>query len=183
MAGIALTGLASGLDTSTMISQIIAAESTGRTVLANQQTQANARITKLTAIQTKLSSLQTATNAMSSVSNWLPTQSVASSDSTIATATRTGGAGAGSFNVQVLSLASSSQKTFSFTSLAFTGNPSCFSKPTVTATQITVQDANNNAGAAVDYPYTIVVTSNNTPYSSAPAGIGGNPGDPMIKNK
>ena len=74
-------------------------------------------------------------------------------------------------------------QTFSFTSLAFTGNPSCCSKATVTATQMTVQDANINPGAAVDYPYTIVVTSNNTPYSSAPAGIGGNPGDPMIKNK
>lgn len=116
MAGISLSGLASGLDTNTMISQIIAAESTGRTLIANQQTQAQARVTKLTAIQGKLSTLQTATNSLSSVANWIPTQSATTSDSTIATATRTGGAAAGSYNVQVLGLASSSQKTFSFTS-------------------------------------------------------------------
>ncbi|MFT4034428.1 MAG: flagellar filament capping protein FliD [Patulibacter sp.] len=115
MAGIALTGLASGLDTSSMIAQILAAESTGRTLLANQQTQAQARVTKLTAIQTKLTTLQTATNSLSSVLSWLPTQTVSSSDTTIASATRTGGAAAGSYNVEVLSLASSSQKTFSYT--------------------------------------------------------------------
>jgi flagellar hook-associated protein 2 len=114
MAGISLSGLASGLDTNSMITQIIAAESGGRTVIANQQTQAQARVAKLTAIQTKLASLQTATNSLSSVANWLPTQTTSSSDATIATATRTGGAAAGSYSVNVLGLASSSQKSFSY---------------------------------------------------------------------
>ena len=114
MAGISLSGLASGLDTNTMISQIIAAESSGRTVLANQQTQAQARISKLTTIQTKLTSLQTSTDSLASISNWLPTQTATTSDATIATATRTGGAAAGSYNVQVLGLASSSQKSFTY---------------------------------------------------------------------
>ncbi|MBO9533283.1 MAG: flagellar filament capping protein FliD [Solirubrobacteraceae bacterium] len=139
MAGIALSGLASGLDTSSMISAILSAESTGRTVLANQQTQAQARVTKLTAIQTKLATLQSQTNALASVGNWLPTQTVSSSDSTIATATRTGGAGAGSYSVNVLGLASSSQKTFSYTA------PGADTSLTFGATTV-----NLSAGATID---------------------------------
>lgn len=173
MAGIALTGLASGLDTSTMISQIIAAESTGRTVLANQQTQANARITKLTTIQTKLSSLQTATNAMSSVANWLPTQSVSTSDSTIATATRTGGAGAGSFNLQVLSLASSSQKTFSFTSpgsattLTFGGTSVDLAAGATVDDAVSAINAKGGDVVAVNAQGKLVVSSTTTGSTSA----------------
>lgn len=115
MASVTLSGLASGLDTNSIISQLIAAESRGRTTISNQQVQAQSRITKLTAIQGRLSSLQTATNGLSSVANWLPTQTVESSDAAVATATRTGGAAAGSYTVAVLGLASSSQKTFTYT--------------------------------------------------------------------
>lgn len=71
-------------------------------------------------------------------------------------------------------------QTFTFTSLSFPGNPPCFGTPDVTPSQISVTDDNEVSG---DYPYIIVVTYNNVQYSSAASGIGGNPGDPMIKNK
>ncbi len=149
MAGIALSGLASGLDTGTMISSIIAAESTGKTLLTNQQTQAQSRITKLTAIQTKLQSLQTATNSLMSVANWAPTQTVSSSDSTIASATRNGGAAAGSYTVNVLSLASSSQKSFTYSAPGAASSLTFGSTTVNLAAGATIDDAVSAINAAV----------------------------------
>lgn len=139
MAGIALSGLASGMDTNTLVSQIIAAESTGRTRLARQQTQEETRVSTLQSIQTKLSTLKSASQALRSVTNWIPTQTVESSDASVMTATRTGGAGAGSYVIDVKSLASSSQKTFTFSSPAADG--------TMTFGSTSV---NISAGASID---------------------------------
>lgn len=115
MAGISLSGLASGINTNDLITQILSAESTGRTRLAQQQTKAETRVTALQGIQSKLTALKTATTALGSVTNWTPTQTVSSSDTNVVTATRTGGAGAGTANVNVVSLASSTQRIYSYT--------------------------------------------------------------------
>jgi hypothetical protein len=72
---------------------------------------------------------------------------------------------------------------FTFTSLSFANNPSCFNTPNISSGQITVQDNNQNTGSDVDYPYTIVVTSNGQQYSSATLGAGADPGSPTIRNK
>ncbi len=179
MAGVSLSGLASGLDTNSIISQLIAAESRGRTTISNQQVQAQSRITKLTAIQGRLNTLQTATASLSSVANWLPTQNVDSSDTAVATATRTGGAGAGSYTLNVLALASSAQKTFSFTS------PGAATTLTLGTTSVnltagaTVDDAVsaiNGASAgvvAVNAGGKLVISSNSTGTSSNFAWSGG----------
>lgn len=121
MAGISLSGLTSGLDTDAIVSQIVAAEGTGRTRLAQKQVQAEQRIATLSTLQSKMAALKTATTAMRSVANWTPVQTVESSDAATVTATRTGGAGAGSYTIDVKSLASSSQKTFTFSSPAADG--------------------------------------------------------------
>ncbi len=179
MAGISLSGLASGLDTNTMISQIIAAESKGRTLLSNQQTQAQARVSKLTTIQTKLTSLQSATNALKSVANWLPTQTVSSSDSTIASATRTGGAAAGSYSVQVTGLASSSQKTFSYSAPAADGTLTFGATSVNIAAGATIDDAVSAINAtggdvvAVNAQGKLVVSSTQTGSTSAFSWSGG----------
>ena len=121
MAGITLSGLASGMDTDSMVTQLIAAEATGRTRLAQKQVQAEQRVSTLQSIQSKLSTLKTATTALRSVANWAPTQTIESTDATTVAATRTGGAGAGSYTIDVKSLASSSQKSFTFSSPAADG--------------------------------------------------------------
>lgn len=179
MAGIALSGLASGLDTASMISQIIAAESTGKTLLTNQQTQAQSRVSKLTAIQVKLQNLQSATNALSSAASWAPTQTVKSSDEAIATATRTGGAGAGSYSVQVLGLASSSQKSFTYAAPA-ADTTLTFGSTSVNLTAgATIDDAVsaiNSAGGgvvAVNAQGKLVVSSATTGAASAFSWTGG----------
>ena len=72
-------------------------------------------------------------------------------------------------------------QTFAFQSLTIQDNPPCFGTPDVTAQEISVSDENDATSGP--YPYTIVVTYNGQSYSSAGAGIGGNPGDPTIQNK
>ncbi|MDQ8045002.1 MAG: flagellar filament capping protein FliD [Solirubrobacteraceae bacterium] len=139
MAGIALTGLASGLDTDSMVTQLVAAESAGRAPIALQQTQAQKRVSVLQGIQTKLNTLQSANQALQSVVNWIPTQTATSSDSSVMTATRTGAAGAGSYTVNVLSLASSAQKSFDYTA------PTSDSTMTFGSTSINI-----SAGASID---------------------------------
>ncbi len=179
MAGIALSGLASGLDTGTMIASIIAAESTGKTLIANQQTQAQSRISKLTALQTKLQSLQSATNSLMSVGNWAPTQTAASSDDKIATATRNGGAAAGSYTVNVLGLASSSQKSFTYAAPGAATSLTFGSTTVNLAAGATIDDAVsaiNAAGGgvvAVNAQGKLVVSSTTTGSASAFSWTGG----------
>lgn len=118
MAGIALSGLASGLDTNSMVTQLMAIERQGRSRLVFQQANMQARSDALASVTTKLNSLKYAANDLKSGAVWAPTQTVTSADTSKVGVTRTGGAGAGATSVEVLGLASSSQRTFSFTSPA-----------------------------------------------------------------
>lgn len=118
MAGIALNGLSSGLDTGTMITQLMAIERQGRTKLEYRQANAQARTDALADLTTKLNTLKFRSQDFKLSSLWTPQQTVEVSDATKLSATRTGGAGTGSTSIEVLGLASSSQRTFSFTSPA-----------------------------------------------------------------
>ncbi len=115
MAGIALSGLTSGLDTNSMVTQLMAIEKQGRNRLVYQQVNAQARADALSSVTTKLNTLKYAANDLKSNAFWTPTQTVASTDTAKVGVTRTGGAGAGATTVDVLSLASSSQRTFTYT--------------------------------------------------------------------
>jgi flagellar hook-associated protein 2 len=112
--GIQFTGLASGLDTDSIVTQLMAVERLPRTRLTLRQVAAQAQQDSLSAIRTKLTSLNLATSALSSAALWAPTQSVDTTDATKVTARRTGGAGPGGYQVTVTSLASSEQRTFAF---------------------------------------------------------------------
>ena len=79
--------------------------------------------------------------------------------------------------------APASGQTFKFVSLTPANNPSVFSAPTVTDGAIYMNDTNNNAGPAIGYQYTIVVSLNGVNYSSATTGIGGTGGAPVIRNR
>jgi len=143
--GIQFTGLASGLDTESIITQLMAVERQPRPRLTLKQAAAQAQEDSLSAIRTKLTSLDLATSGLSSAALWEPTQSVDTTDSTKVTARRTGGAGPGGYQVAVTSLASSEQRTFAL------GDTSAQSMLTLKgAWQTAGVDVTVNAGATVD---------------------------------
>src|SRR4051794_5998456 len=96
---VALSGLASGLDTSSMIQQLMAIEKQPMTRIQSNINVETARQQALRDVNTRLQNLQTAAKALSDVGTWADTQSVDSSDSAHVAATRTGGAAAGGYEV------------------------------------------------------------------------------------
>jgi len=142
---IQFTGLASGLDTEAIITQLMAIERQPRTRLTLKQAAAQAQEDSLNAIRTKLTALNLATTDLSSAALWEPTQAVDTTDATKVTARRTGGAGPGGYQVAVTSLASSEQRTFTF------GDTSAQSTLTLKgAWQTAGIDVTVPAGATVD---------------------------------
>src|ERR1044072_1366963 len=113
MAGaLALSGLASGVDTSGIVDQLIALDRQGTTRTQYRQYAASGLQSALKDVASKLSALKTAANALTGDANWKPTQTVESSDVRVAVA-MTGGAGIGGHSIQVNRLASSMQRGYS----------------------------------------------------------------------
>jgi flagellar hook-associated protein 2 len=143
--GIQFTGLASGLDTEAIITQLMAVERLPRTRLTLKQAAAQAQEDSLSAIRTKLTTLNLATTGLSSAALWEPTQAIDTTDSMKVTARRTGGAGPGGYQLEVTNLASSEQRTFQL------GDTSAPSTLTLQGTwQTAGVDVTINAGATVD---------------------------------
>jgi flagellar hook-associated protein 2 len=115
MAGLQLSGLASGVDTSTIVDQLMALEAQGKTRLQMRQSSLSAQQTTLRDLKTKLEAFRTAAADLKSVSTWAETQTVESSDAARVAVARTGGAPIGGYAVKVTQLASSAQKTYSWT--------------------------------------------------------------------
>jgi flagellar hook-associated protein 2 len=113
-----ITGLASGLDTNSIISALIAIDQKPITALQNQSSGLSATNTQLSSVQTALQQLSASAKALGSASLFTNTQTATSTNSTLVSATATTGTGAviGSYQVGVTNLASSAQRTFSFTS-------------------------------------------------------------------
>jgi flagellar hook-associated protein 2 len=109
-APIQLSGLASGLDTASIISGLVAAESAPLTAMQTQQTALNSAVSDLSTIGSQLSSLSTAANALSSLTS-VGSFSASSSSSAIVAQT-SGATQTGTYQVTVGSLASS-QRTYS----------------------------------------------------------------------
>lgn len=116
MAGISLGGLASGLDTETMITQLMALEAQPKTKLQAQQKKEEARKTAFEDVARQLRSLSTAVNDLRSVLTWGNVQKATSSDETKVGASITGtGAPAGAVTVEVHQLARAEQRTYDYT--------------------------------------------------------------------
>ena len=113
-----ITGLASGLDTNSIISALMAIDQQPITALQNQSSGLSATNTQLSSVQTALQQLSASAKALGSASLFTNTQTATSTNSTLVSATATTGTGAviGSYQVGVTNLASSAQRTFSFTS-------------------------------------------------------------------
>jgi flagellar hook-associated protein 2 len=121
MAGIQLGGLASGLDTASLISQLMAVERTPRTKITLDQTASTKRQSLLQDISTKLTALKTANDDLKSITTWVDTQSIESGDSTKLTATRTGGAPPGGYDISVSQLATAERRTYDWQDLTADG--------------------------------------------------------------
>jgi flagellar hook-associated protein 2 len=101
---ISFSGLASGLDTTSIISALTASAKIPMSRLQTQQTTLTAKSKKITDIKTDLTSLQTAAKALDSKTKALGNK-VTTSDEKVLKATAKGGSSMGSFKIDVKSLA------------------------------------------------------------------------------
>jgi flagellar hook-associated protein 2 len=104
-------GLASGLDTGSIISQLLSIEARPKVRLQEKQAVEQARQTVLKDVQTRLRNLSTQAAGLRDAGTWGDVQSVESTDATKVAAKRTGGAAAGGYSLQIVSLARAAQLT------------------------------------------------------------------------
>jgi flagellar hook-associated protein 2 len=161
-------GLASGLDTNTIVDQLMAVERKPENRLKTQQTQNAHKKTDLTAIRDSLRALQFAAQDLKSPTLWLDTQTVDVNDSTKVAATRTGGAGTGGYAVSVTQLASASQHWFTYPTTA----PAADDTITIGGHSITISAGSDitaaattiNADSGSPVYASVVTASSGTPY-------------------
>lgn len=115
-----ITGLASGLDTNSIVQQLMQVEARPQVLLQQRQAMERVRQQALTDVQTRVANLQSAITALRDVGTWSDSQSVDTSDATKLTATRTAGAAAGAFQLTVTDLARADQ--YKSATLASVGN-------------------------------------------------------------
>jgi flagellar hook-associated protein 2 len=109
-----LSGLASGVDTASIVENLMALERQGKTRLGLRQTANTSQQAVLKDLKTKLDALRTAAADLRSSTTWAEVQTVESSDPTRVAVARTGGAPIGGYSLKVLQLAASAQKSYSW---------------------------------------------------------------------
>src|SRR3954470_2370219 len=109
-----VSGLASGIDTATIIDQLMSIERQPQTRLKNQVTISAARKTVLSDIQTRLKNLQLAAQDLKSAALWANKQTVDVNDATKVSASLSGAAGTGSYQLNVATLARGSQRWYTY---------------------------------------------------------------------
>jgi flagellar hook-associated protein 2 len=115
---ITVSGLASGLDTSTIISALLAAEREPITRLTTQQEKLQSQQQQIQGIQTSLQQLEFAVSEFGLPGLFETAQTVTSSEPLRVSATTSSGAGVGGYEVEVKQLANSAQRTYAFTAPA-----------------------------------------------------------------
>ncbi len=154
--GISFSGLSSGIDSATIVEQLIAIERRPIVLLENQQVQEEIKLSVLQGINTSLLSVLNRADTLSDASGF-DVFTVSSSDSDLVSATASGSASPGDFSVEVLSLAqTASRSSGSFSSsteaLGIAGEILVNGKAVSisnTDDLLTVRDAVNNADAGV----------------------------------
>src|SRR3954468_20969670 len=114
-ASLNLSGLASGVDTNSIVDQLMAIERQPRTRLQWRQSAIEARQNALKDVDTRLTNLLNAAKALRDVVTWTDSQTVSSSDPTKVTARRLSSAPAGPATVDVTQLATTEQRTYAYT--------------------------------------------------------------------
>src|SRR4051812_42120953 len=109
-----ISGLSSGIDTATIIDQLMSIERQPQTRLKSQVTISAARKTVLSDIQTRLKNLQLAAQDLKSATLWANKQTVDVNDPTKVAATLSGPSGSGSYQLNVATLARGSQRWYTY---------------------------------------------------------------------
>ena len=169
-APIQVTGLASGLDTAKIVSQMMDIQKRPVTMLQNQQQALQARKTQLTSIQAALKKVNADALALLDPRIYRGTQKATSSDATRVAASTTTGGGVGGYQVSVGQLANAAQRTFAFTAPTADGTISIDGHDTQVkagASVYDLADAINNDQSATVYAAatdagTIVLSSRST---------------------
>src|SRR3954451_6052029 len=102
------------MDTTTIISQLMAIDRAPETRMQLQQSVLQARQTALSDIGTRVRNLLDKAKDLGDVATWADTQSLDVSDSTKLTATRVSGAAPGGHDINVTALARSEQRSYAF---------------------------------------------------------------------
>ncbi|MDQ1743490.1 MAG: flagellar hook-associated protein 2 [Pseudonocardiales bacterium] len=110
MSAFAINGLSSGIDTASLISQLMTVAAQPQTQLKNQLSVQQNVLTAYQAINTKLTALQTAADAVKQASTWAATKAVSSSTSVVASTT-TGATSGSATTFDVIRLATAQIST------------------------------------------------------------------------
>jgi flagellar hook-associated protein 2 len=102
MAGMSISGLASGLDTTTLISQLMQLETRPQDALKTRLTDAKADASAYRTINSTLSTLRSAAEALTKATTWTPTKATSSAASVSATASAGATPGSVAFTVSNL---------------------------------------------------------------------------------
>lgn len=157
-----ITGLASGIDTSAVVSALMGVAKQPEVAIQNRITTETARQNAYKAVLSELNDLTTSYQALTDVGTWAATQAVSSNTPSAVTATMTAGGAAGSYTVDVLNLARANQYTSS-------GGSSAAADDTIhLATSAGTTDVQISAGDTLD---TIATKINQTTGSPAYATV------------
>lgn len=154
---IQIGGLASGMDTDSVIAQLMQLEAQPGTRWAQQKKVSEARESALRDILSRVKNLQTEARNLRSVTTWADTQTVESSDKDLISATRVAGAAPGISTISVSRVASGDQWSYAYNPPAADGTFTI----TNTATGVG-QTVNVTAGMTLD---ALVATVNGAPDS------------------
>lgn len=118
MSPISLSGLASGIDTDSIVTQLMAVEGQSKTRLQIADAKAEARDDGLKDLATKLGAVRDAANALKSSTLMTNIQRVTSSDSARISVLAAAGAAPGTRSLEVTALAVTAQHAFTYTASA-----------------------------------------------------------------
>ncbi len=157
MAGIQLSGLVSGIDTQSIIAQLMTIEKAPRTKITLDQDATTKRQSLLQDLSTKVTALKSANDDLKSVLSWLDTQTVETADASKVTVSRIGGAPPGGYDVAISQMASAERQTFSFVSPTADGTLDIANADGSARTSIALK-----AGATVDDAVSAINGSSNS---------------------
>jgi flagellar hook-associated protein 2 len=112
---LSLSGLASGVDTNSIIQQLLALERGPQNRLKLQQSVSRVRQDGLRDVSTRLRNLENAARDLRSAGLWADTQSAESTDASRVAVTRLGPGGPGGYQIEVSRLARAEQRSFTYT--------------------------------------------------------------------
>ena len=183
-----ITGLASGLDTNSIITALLSIQKQPITNLTFKQTGLNALSGQLTSLQTALQAVALNAQALSDPGLWANSQTVSSSNPSLVSATTATGAGVGGYQVNVTKLANSAQSTFTFASQSLPDTITIGGHATNLAGGASIQDLVNSINSdpnanvyAASTDATTVVLSSRATGSAATVTLTSDPGGTLTQ--